>query len=127
MSIETVLYNRLKTYPGLTAIISARVYAVIAPDEATKPYVTYQKISPGRDYSHSGYSGLQKPRIQVSSYALTYEEAEAIDTQVTAALESWVGQDTVQAVFKDGEREGYERDNELYYRSSDFFVANGKS
>jgi len=82
-------YTRLSTYPGLVALIGDRIYPVEAPQGEKRQYCVYEQVSGGRRYSHSGYSNLQRPRMQVSCYAETYEAAKDIAAQVTAALESW--------------------------------------
>ena len=125
MGIESDLYGYLSTYAGLTALISTRIYPLVAPQNVTKPYCTYQKISLERKYSHGGYSGLQRPRLQVSCYAETYEQSRAVADQVIAALEAWPGAANIQAVFIENEIDLYDPDTGLQYIPVDFFCYYG--
>ena len=124
MGLTTDFYTRLTTYAGLTALISTRVYGGDnAPDKATKPYCVYSQVSAGRKYTHGGYAGIQRPRMQVNCYAETYEVAKEVAAQVTAALESWsVANVQVGAAFQDNEVDLYEKDTGLYVVPVDFFV-----
>lgn len=125
MSIETELYTYLSTYAGLTALVSTRIYPLVAPQKIQEPYCTFQKISSSRQYSHGGYSGLQRPRMQVTCYAPTYEAAKAISVQVIAAVEAWPGAANIQATFVENETDLYNPDTELYQVPVDFFCYYG--
>ena len=89
MGLIEDFYNRLLTYPGLVGLIGDRVWPVEAPQGTKDAHCIYEQVSGGRRYSHSGYSNLQRPRLQVSCYADTYEMAKNIADHVTTALESW--------------------------------------
>ena len=116
-------YQRLLTYPGLTALIGDRVYAVTADDEATAPYCVYEQVSGGKRYTHGGYAGLQRPRMQVTCYASTYEVAKDISVQVTAAMESWPAASVlVGSAFQQNEIDLYDNDTGLYIVPVDFFI-----
>lgn len=120
--IETALYSRLTTYAPLEALISTRVYAVAPPQDVVLPYCVCSKVSNQRQYSHDGYSSLQRPRIQVSCFATGYLIAKQIAEQVIAALESWPGADNVQAAFMENEIDLYEQDTKLYHVPVDFLI-----
>jgi len=89
MGLTEDFYTRLSTYPGLTALVSDRIWPNEAEQGVKNPYCVYSQVSGGRRYSHSGYSNLQRPRMQVNCYADTYEMAKDIATLVTEAIESW--------------------------------------
>ena len=125
MSVEADLYAYLSTYAGLTELVGTRVYPLVAPQAVKESYCTYQKISPGRKYSHGGFSNLSRPRIQVNCYATTYAQAKAIAVQVIAAVEAWPGASNIQAAFVENEIDMYDPDTELYQVPVDFFVYYG--
>ena len=121
MSIEIELFNRLKAQVPL---VSNRVYAGIAPQGVTKPYLVYTKVSPGRQYTHGGYADLQRPRMQVSCYGTTYGSAKAVAGEVITAMEGWPGSNDVQAAFIEGEQDMFEQDTGLYHCPVDVILWN---
>jgi hypothetical protein len=125
VSIESDLYSYLSTYAGLIPLVGDRIYPLVAPQSVQAPYCTYQKISSGRQYSHSGFSNLSRPRMQVSCFAPTYLQAKAVAIQVIAAIEAWPGSGSVQAAFTENEQDLYDPDTKLYYIPVDFFVYYG--
>jgi hypothetical protein len=48
-----------------------RIYALVLPDNTTKPAVVFQRITNNPINNLSGHSGVDNPRIQVDSYAAT--------------------------------------------------------
>lgn len=125
MGVESDLYGYLSTYAGLTALISTRIYPLVAPQNVTKPYCTYQKISLERKYSHQGFSDLQRPRLQVSCYGETYGQARTVADQLIVALEAWPGAANIQAVFVENEIDLYDYDTGLHYTPVDFYCYYG--
>ncbi|HBV97778.1 MAG: hypothetical protein JL50_02945 [Peptococcaceae bacterium BICA1-7] len=123
--IEERLYGYLSGYAGLIALVADRIYPLVAPQDVEKPYCVYMQVSNTRIHSHSGYSGLQRPRMQVSGIAETYPEAKAVADQVTAALEAWPGADNVKAAFFQNETDLYEEETGLFIVSVDFFIWHG--
>jgi len=96
-----------------------------APQNTTKPFCVYQLISPNREYSHSGYSGLSKPRVQISCYAETYDGAHAVADKVIEAVEAWPGATNIQAAFIDNQQDMYDSETDLYHVPVDFIVHYG--
>lgn len=86
MSLETKLYTLLSSDAGVVAIASDRVYPDEAPQNAALPYVVYTRISSGRVYSLSGYSGLENPRIQIDCYAETMADVVSLSDAVISAM-----------------------------------------
>lgn len=78
--IEDALYHRL------VAAGVAKVYPKFAPQDEPPPLVTYETISPGTVESLTGASGLAAPVIRVTAWALTWNEAKDLASQVRAAL-----------------------------------------
>jgi hypothetical protein len=86
MSIEALVYGRLTTYSGITAIASTRTYPMRLPQTPTLPAVTYQKIS---NSEQKGTSTLKDSRYQLNCWASTYAEAHSLAAQIKAAFEEW--------------------------------------
>lgn len=86
MSLETKLETLLSGDTGIAAIVDTRVYSDEAPQDSALPYVVYQRISSGRQYSLTGYSNLENPRVQIDCYASTKSGAVALSDAVVAAM-----------------------------------------
>jgi len=118
MSVEKAVYDCLSTDTDLIALIGgadAKVYAVTAPQSIATPYITYFKVSPGRQYTHGGANKLSTPRMQVDCYGSTYEEAKGISDLVIVALERLPSENSkVQAVFCNDGSDAYEEMSDEY-------------
>ena len=86
MSIETDLYTALTNDAGFTALCATRLYPGLAPDDTTRPYVTYQVVSGTRITTLPGTDDATRKRIQMSCHADTYSEAKSVGAAVEAAL-----------------------------------------
>ena len=102
--MKATLYAKLKS---VATGVSNRVYADLAPQGATAPYIVYQQISGVDENTHDGYAGLQRSRWQVGCYATTAAAVETIAQQVIDGLHSYATS-PVQATFRDGTVSGYE-------------------
>ena len=88
MTFAETLYSYLITYPGLVALVAARVYPTKLPQEPTLPAVTYQRVSDVPEYSHDP-GGSHALRVQVTCWAATYAAAEAVAVEVVSAADGW--------------------------------------
>lgn len=112
--------DRLNGYAGLTAIIGAsKVFRGVVPQGTVAPYCVVKQVSDLRSYTFGGASGLDRPRIQISCFSLSYGQAKAMAVQVVAALEGWSG---VQAALKQNEIDLYEQDTKLHHVPVDFHI-----
>lgn len=71
--ILTALYAFLVDEPTLAAIRGDRLYPSIAPQKAAMPYQTFQLIDSPRVRYMGGTSGLVNPRVQINSFAETFD------------------------------------------------------
>lgn len=112
MTTGTALYDRLTGHAGTAALISTRCYRLRMPDNPTMPALVLQRISSS---GQSGTSEVRTSRWQVSCWATTSAGAEALATQVRAALEEWSGGSSdIKMVVVVSELEDYDDDSELY-------------
>lgn len=91
MVIEEALYEHLKTNAGVSALVGSRIYPIEAPQEATQPYIVYQRISGPRLRSHGGPSGLAHPRFQFTGVAATYPSLRSVMNALRAAFDGFRG------------------------------------
>lgn len=130
MGLKDDLYSRLSTYPGITALISTRIYPGVGPEGMTSSYAVYSVVSRRRVYSLGGFSHLTEYRVQVSCFAqlpLVSGEprAQAIAEQVIAAMENWPATNSkVQSCLQDGQEDLPERAGSVVYEhvALDFLI-----
>jgi len=110
MSIETGLVTHLTADDGVSALIGARMYPLVSPQDAALPVLVYQKISGKPDYTHAGASGLARARFQFTCQAASYARAKALAAAVRASLSGFSGTmdaTAVGAVFVENDRDGW--------------------
>ncbi len=106
MAVEEAIYTILTGDGVVGPLIATRVYPGLAPQEATLPYVVYDRISTPRVRSLDGTSDLAHPRHQITSWATTYAGAKALATAVRNALDDYsgaVGAETIDDAYIDDE------------------------
>lgn len=112
----------MRSYLSASTSIGAEFYLGVATQDASMPYGVVFKVSPGKDYTHSG-SGLSESRIQCSCYGSDYQETKQMANDVIGEMEVWpssTSEDDVQAVFLAGESDML-NDN-VHHVALDFFV-----
>lgn len=110
MSLDSVIYDRLSSVAGVTAIIgsgsSARVYPMQAPQDAAMPFVVWQRIGADRERAMGNDPSLIRTRVQFDCFASTYDGARDLVVAVRGALERWSSAATspvIQDVFVESE------------------------
>lgn len=91
MSIESAIVDCLEHHVGLSALVGARVYPLVLPQDAEVPAVVYQRVSAPRVHAIGGASFLASPRFQFTCWGATYASAKAVAEQVIAALDGVLG------------------------------------
>lgn len=123
--IEEAINSRLAGYAGLSALVSTRIYPVIAAQGATPPYVVHSRISGVRESAMGADTGVARARVQVSSYGLTYSSAKNVAKQSRLALQRYsgtIGADEILAIFVENDIDLYEEDTRLFHVASDYLV-----
>ena len=117
----------MRTYLSLsTDVTSTEFYLKVATQSAAYPFGVVFKVSPGKDYTHSG-SGLSMSRLQCSCYSTTYYGSKSMASEVITAMEGWPDSASttatgVQTVFIEGEVDLFEDDKNVFHTALDFFV-----
>lgn len=120
MAIKEDIRSWLVAWPGLSAI-GERVYHRRLKKGSTFPALTYFRVSPGKVYSHDGFSGLQKPRYQFTVWSRDADEAETLGDAVIEAMHEFPYNDG-QGVFLEGDHDPEDPEAELFMRVLDFFI-----
>jgi hypothetical protein len=89
--IETALVTLLNGNAGVNALLGGRIRPLVTPQEMARPNLAYQRISNTRNRAHTGPSGTQNTRIQLTVQALTYESAKTVMAAIVALLECYQG------------------------------------
>ena len=114
MADETVTYGILTGFAPLAAIISDRVYYMVAPRDALRPYAVYNILGAVPDGYLDEENDLDRRTIQLNAYADTAEQARAIIKQSRKAMKAQ-NYACIAEPFSD-----YEDTTKLYHFVADF-------
>lgn len=119
MSPTKLVYTTLTTDAALAALVDGRIYPLRIPQNEALPAITYQQAS----RPNGGLRGCGQPDrglVQVSIFAKSYEQVEAISTAVRRALDGYeVGQFSIE--YENG-RDLHDDTSETYFRADDYRV-----
>lgn len=76
-------------FDAIQNLAGGEVYALVAPEGTQYPAIVYTPIAQEHIFAIDGPNlsrGLQRVRVQVDTYARTYQEALHLQDQVLAAL-----------------------------------------
>ncbi len=90
MDLESAIIAQLLDHTGLSTLVGARIYPVIAPQGAARPYVLIQRISTPRSYTMDNKAVVDS-RIQIIIKSDTYGSSKSIAEQVKSALQHQMG------------------------------------
>jgi len=112
MTVESTIFN------ALTGLASGRVYPDVAPENAARPYITYQQVGgQAINFLEQTTPSKKNGRWQVNVWA---------DDRITAAAMSRTVEDTLrtttalQTTVLAAPVAGYESDTKLYGTRQDF-------
>jgi hypothetical protein len=119
-----------------TDVGGTRIHPTVLPQGTNGPAVpaiVYNVISEITDHHTQGASGLVMVRMQVDAYAATPAEADELARAIKTRIDGQAGvwpygtaspQDsvTVQGVFSENARTGYEPDSKLFRSGRDFLI-----
>jgi hypothetical protein len=128
MVIESALSTYLLAQSGLTALISNRIHSLKLPQKPVLPAVVLQKIDAPRLNGFSADYGVMT-RIQITSWALTYSGASAVQEQIRAVTQNYMNQtmggaggvDVKNIEFDEGP-DSYEDDTGRYGKIIDLLI-----
>lgn len=87
MTVEDTLYSTLGPAIGPSAAEKKRVYPLVAPPGAAKPYITFQQVG-GKaiNFVESAVPGLRNGVFQINCWATTNAAAKALAIAAEEAL-----------------------------------------
>ena len=113
---ESEVYQLLKTNVAIKALISERVYPLVAPQNVVKPYITYRIVSRYEYQCMGGQIYRGDYRMQVDCFSLTYSNMKAIKEAVKNALIGFMSSDNISFM------DDYEDETALFRQIIDFKI-----
>jgi hypothetical protein len=95
----TAIRARLLTVSAVTALVAARVYVELLPQESTLPAIVVRLVDQHEPMHLRGPVGVNQSRVQVDAIATTKAGADALDAAVhgdglgtgASGLLGWIG------------------------------------
>lgn len=91
MSIYSALYDHLAGNAGVSALVSTRIYATVAPANTAQPYVTFFRVSEEHFNHLLAAAGHVNVRMQCDVWAATPDSAAAVGDALRSALHGYSG------------------------------------
>ena len=88
---EAVLRTALVGNTSVTAIVSSRIYPVLAPASAALPFVTWRRSAITREQTLGPPMGVPRVSVEYSIYATTYEQARDTADAMRRVLDGYGG------------------------------------
>ena len=119
MSFESDLKSHLG-HSSITALVSDRVYPVIAPQGAAVPRVVYTPLAPDQVNNLDGRdNSLRFIQVQIDCWAETFDEVVSIATAIRARMDTAAS--SFRAVLLPGAGfDDFEVETRLFRRSLEF-------
>jgi len=86
---ERRIITALLNSTAITGYVGTRIYPALAPDSATLPYLTYQRISTTPVNDSTGTTTTQACRLQLDCWAATYGGVKAISKATQTFLNGY--------------------------------------
>jgi hypothetical protein len=130
MSVESVIYSALTANTNVSAIVSTRVYPMVAPRSAAMPLLTYERASTDEIGIMSGVDGALTVHLSVDCWGTTYLGARSAADAVEGVLNGYsntASDPVVIMVRREGERDIVEppeaaEDKPLFRVSQDWAI-----
>ena len=89
-SLQDDLFNFLMAQDGIVALAGDRCYRVTPPQEPPAyPCLSYFRVSVTPEYTHDGENDLLPQHFQISCWATSQPDAEALARAVRLAMRGW--------------------------------------
>lgn len=98
--IHVAVYNRLKNYSQVSALVGSRVYPEKAIQGVVLPCVVYQRIgTSNRQLYHNGTTKAALSRFQIDCWAKTPTAAIQLSDAVVACFHGWKGTESGEQIY----------------------------
>lgn len=119
MEIYEGIRIHLANDPTIGSMVGNKIRPLRADPDDQAPYVVYQRIVTTEEHSHSGATGIQRPRFQIACIGSNYVQARQLASAVRSRINGFAGQmggiGGIQVGFAkvDNEVEDFEFDTDL--------------
>jgi hypothetical protein len=131
--VTAALRAHLLADADVAATVGTRIHPGVLPQGQRTASVVVNLISAVGDHHMTGPSGLGRPRLQLTAWAPTPDDADTLARQVKTSLDGFSGavaygsaspqaSVTVQGVFFDSARDGYDDVARLFFVQQDFLI-----
>ena len=124
-NVETAIYSLLSNDAPLTALVSDRIYPVVAEQGAINPLVVFNLVSEQPTNAMGVDINPVQSIIQIACYSDSGQEALAIKDAIKTLLQRYSGTAggvVVQAIFLENQRADYDGTLKEHRRDLDFRV-----
>ena len=118
MMTEMQVYELLKNDTGVKALINARVYPLAAPQNVSKPYMTYRVIAGNKIQTMKGDIFQGSYRMQFDCYGTSYASVKAISQAVKNCLVGFLSSHNINIM------DDFEDETQLFKQIIDFKIKN---
>ena len=124
MGLRETIYSRCTTHAGTKALVTARVYPDLVPEDPTWPLIVYHRVSANDgDYrDHDAPTTREISRVQLDCYDDTSDGAADLADQVQAAFNGWSSGSAVGWAFKANRVAGYDVALKAYRQVVDVMI-----
>lgn len=106
MKLGEAIYYHLSKSTELAALIDARIYPIVIPQNGKLPCVVYQQISSPWIHAMGVDPDLRHPRYQISIFATSYSQVKNIAEKTRELLQDYkenIGGLEIQRIFFENE------------------------
>lgn len=120
MTVETMIYKELVDDAGVGALCGDRIYPLVVPQDAARPFVMYERLAGEVVYSHDGPDAVQTAGFRLTMAGESYASAAGVETAVRSALDVPVvgdGSTAIYAVLFGQADDGFDHESGLFSRT----------
>lgn len=91
--IEQAIYSKLTGDAAVSALVSSRVYPIVAPQKAAKPFIVYRRLDTEHPNckSRGRTTDAARALIEVQAVASSYSGARTLADKVRLCLSNFAG------------------------------------
>ncbi len=113
---EGEVFKLLKNDTSVNALVSGRVYPLVAPQNVQKPFIVYRVVSGLKIQCMGGEICIGDYRMQLDCYGLTYSSVKSIGQAVKSCLVGFMSSNSIDMM------DEYDDEAQLFKQIIDFKI-----
>jgi len=89
--VEQGLFELITQDVGVSALVGAKAYWILAPKGATLPYLILSRVNTADSYDFNGAKQFREGLFQISCFATDYYSSKSLGKTVRSVLQSFIG------------------------------------